>query len=92
MNLDGYEELPKEAQEKVARAFKQGHVDDEDWNGVCDFFILFFTSESPSKIVLEFRLLHVAPFTIHSLTLGIGCRSESSRHEGLQGQDSKEED
>jgi len=36
MNLDGYEELPEEDQEKVARAFKQGHVDDEDWNGVSD--------------------------------------------------------
>jgi hypothetical protein len=36
MNLDGYEELPEDIQEKVARAFKQGHVDDDDWNGVCD--------------------------------------------------------
>lgn len=32
--VDGYEELPAEAQEKVRRTFQQGHVDDEDWNGV----------------------------------------------------------
>ena len=32
--LDGYEELPSESQEKIARAFEQGHVDDEDWKGV----------------------------------------------------------
>lgn len=37
MNLvDGYEELPEEFKEKVARTFEQGHVDDEDWNGVGD--------------------------------------------------------
>lgn len=54
-NLDGYEELPKEIQEKVARTFKQGHVDDEDWRGVRDFlFILFFTSRSPSNRFLNF--------------------------------------
>lgn len=32
--VDGFNELPKEAKEKVERALKQGHVDDEDWNGV----------------------------------------------------------
>lgn len=32
--VDGYEDLPAEFQEKVTRAFQQGHVDDEDWNGV----------------------------------------------------------
>lgn len=32
--IDGYEELPAEAQEKVKRAFENTHVDDEDWNGV----------------------------------------------------------
>ncbi|KAI9371858.1 hypothetical protein BJX61DRAFT_484429 [Aspergillus egyptiacus] len=31
--LDGFEELEPEAQEKVARALAQGHVDDEDWKG-----------------------------------------------------------
>ncbi|KAL4817961.1 hypothetical protein BDW67DRAFT_158247 [Aspergillus spinulosporus] len=31
--LDGYEDLPAELQEKVARALEQGHVDDEDWRG-----------------------------------------------------------
>lgn len=32
--IDGYDELPSDAQEKVKRALEQGHVDDEDWNGV----------------------------------------------------------
>lgn len=32
--VDGYDDLPAEFQEKVVRAFEQGHVDDEDWNGV----------------------------------------------------------
>ena len=32
--LDGYEELPEDLQEQVRRAMEQGHVDDEDWNGV----------------------------------------------------------
>ncbi|KAL5000293.1 hypothetical protein BDV10DRAFT_163141 [Aspergillus recurvatus] len=31
--LDGYEDLPVELQEKVAKALEQGHVDDEDWRG-----------------------------------------------------------
>lgn len=34
--VDGYEELPKDAQEKVKRALEQEHVDDEEWNGVSD--------------------------------------------------------
>jgi hypothetical protein len=34
--LDGYEDLPAAEQERVERALKQGHVDDEDWKGVCD--------------------------------------------------------
>lgn len=33
--LDGYEELPNDLQEKVKQAFDNGHVDDEDWKGVC---------------------------------------------------------
>ena len=32
--VDGFDELPDDAKEKVKRAFEQGHVDDEDWNGV----------------------------------------------------------
>ena len=32
--LDGNEELPDDCQEKVKRALKNGHVDDEDWRGV----------------------------------------------------------
>ncbi|KAK3110866.1 hypothetical protein LTR53_014405 [Teratosphaeriaceae sp. CCFEE 6253] len=31
--VDGYDELPTDVQAKVERAFEQGHVDDEDWNG-----------------------------------------------------------
>lgn len=33
-DIDGFEELPDDVQEKVIRAVEQGHVDDEDWNGV----------------------------------------------------------
>ena len=32
--LDGYDELPEDLQEKIANAIEQGHVDDEDWSGV----------------------------------------------------------
>jgi len=32
--VDGYEDLPSDLQEKVQRAFEQGHVDDADWGGV----------------------------------------------------------
>lgn len=32
--LDGYEELPEDFQEKVARALEQGHIDDDDWGWV----------------------------------------------------------
>lgn len=35
--IDGYDLLPADAQEKVKRALEQGHVDDDDWNGVCAF-------------------------------------------------------
>lgn len=35
--VDGYDELPAELQEKVKRAFDQGHVDDEDFTGVSIF-------------------------------------------------------
>lgn len=31
--VDGYEELPEDAQEKVRKALEEGHVDDDDWNG-----------------------------------------------------------
>lgn len=31
--IDGYDELPEDMKEKVERALKQGHVDDEDWKG-----------------------------------------------------------
>lgn len=32
--LDGYNDLSEEYQAKVRKALQQGHVDDEDWNGV----------------------------------------------------------
>nr|POF13058.1 parp-type zinc finger-containing protein c2a9.07c [Quercus suber] len=31
--IDGFDELPEEAQAKLKRALEQGHVDDEEWNG-----------------------------------------------------------
>ncbi|EMC92692.1 hypothetical protein BAUCODRAFT_37597 [Baudoinia panamericana UAMH 10762] len=31
--VDGFEELPDDVKDKVRRAFEQGHVDDDDWNG-----------------------------------------------------------
>lgn len=34
--VDGFEELPDDVKAKVKRALEQGHVDDEDWNGVGD--------------------------------------------------------
>lgn len=38
--VDGYEELSEEHQEKVKRALEQGHVDDEDWKGVCSIHLI----------------------------------------------------
>ena len=38
--LDGYDELTPELQEKVMRALEQGHVDHDDWKGVCLLFDL----------------------------------------------------
>ena len=32
--LDGYEDLPEGDQEKVRKALEDGHVDDDDFNGV----------------------------------------------------------
>ena len=34
-NLDGYEDLPEDLQAKIATAVEEGHVLDEEWNGVC---------------------------------------------------------
>ena len=33
--LDGYDEIPPDLQEKIKAAIEHGHVNDEDWNGVC---------------------------------------------------------
>ena len=62
MDLDGYEELPKETQEKVARAFKQGHVDDEDWQGVRDSFSFFLC---PQITLQKGSFLNVIPSTVY---------------------------
>ncbi len=32
--VDGYDILPPDVQEKVKRALEEGHVDDDEWNGV----------------------------------------------------------
>lgn len=32
--VDGFDELPEEAQQKVRDALAAGHVADEDWRGV----------------------------------------------------------
>jgi hypothetical protein len=32
--IDGWDELPVEYQDKIREALEEGHVDDEDWNGV----------------------------------------------------------
>lgn len=34
--LDGFEELPGWAQDKIRDALRNGHVADEDWKGVSD--------------------------------------------------------
>ena len=36
--LDGFEDLTPENQEKVKKALEQGHVDDKEWKGVCKSF------------------------------------------------------
>lgn len=33
-NLDGYEDLTNNMQEKIEKAIEEGHVADEDWGGV----------------------------------------------------------
>lgn len=35
--IDGYEDLPEEDQKRLMKALEQGHVDDEDWKGVCSY-------------------------------------------------------
>ena len=44
--IDGYDELPESAQEKVKRALEQCHVDDEDWNGVRIFAVTIAVSSA----------------------------------------------
>src|SRR2546429_3014296 len=40
-NLDGYDDLSPEMQEKVKNAIELGHVADEDWRGVSPGFNIF---------------------------------------------------
>lgn len=47
--LDGFEELPKELQVEIEKAFEQGHVDDADWKGVS-----FLSLSSISCVEVEF--------------------------------------
>lgn len=46
--LDGWDELPENYQEKIRKAMAQGHVDDEDWNGVSPFI-----AKCPPCLVVE---------------------------------------
>jgi hypothetical protein len=39
--IEGYDELPKDMQEKVDFALKNGHVPDEDWKGVCNNVLIW---------------------------------------------------
>ena len=32
--LDGFDDLPEDFQKKVKEAIEQGHVNDDEWNGV----------------------------------------------------------
>ena len=50
--LDGFEEISEENQEKVRQAVAQGHVADEDWRGVCFVFTLI-----PNSTFTDFRVL-----------------------------------
>jgi hypothetical protein len=34
--IDGYDEIPREWQEKILTMLREGHVPDEDWKGVSD--------------------------------------------------------
>lgn len=52
-DIDGWDELPEEHQEKVRKALEQGHVDDDDWKGVssvitciCVYFAAWLRSTS----------------------------------------------
>ena len=55
--LDGYDEIDEESQEKVRKALKDGHVADEDWNGVSCEILYQMLDTHPyrtlNKIALE---------------------------------------
>ena len=46
--IDGFEELSEENKDKVRKAIEQGHVDDEDWKGVC-FISVYSLSDTLTK-------------------------------------------
>jgi len=50
-NLDGYDELPEDLQEKIAQALEEGHVADEDWGGVSSEHSSFIAVSDSAKDV-----------------------------------------
>ncbi|BAE60938.1 unnamed protein product [Aspergillus oryzae RIB40] len=48
--LDGFEDLTPENQEKVKKALEQGHVDDDEWKGVCNSLFLMTL---PSRLLFS---------------------------------------
>lgn len=97
--LDGYDELEAGEQEKIQRAFEQGHVDDEDWKGVSSSSLLSslvscLNTSSPHFYVFLFlcgqclpsallRFVSIGTFRQSVLTPPPGCRSEPSRLDGI---------
>lgn len=74
--LDGYDELEAGEQEKIQRAFEQGHVDDEDWKGVG---VLFLASSLSFLWTMSPYYSFISNYTNQST----GCRSEPSRLHGI---------
>lgn len=48
--VDGYEELPKEIQDKVKLALEERHVDDDEWNGVRETASIFSSATDLYRI------------------------------------------
>lgn len=48
--VDGFDELPPDAQEMVQRCIEQGHVDDEDWKGVGEIQYAKFSDPSNKNV------------------------------------------
>lgn len=39
-DLDGFDEISEDNQQRIRKALEQGHVDDDDWKGVSASFLL----------------------------------------------------